>query len=155
MAGPDVNKSIVYLSEYEHGVDDKRRIQIPAKWRPSDESKDFELMVLRWQLPGQPPCLLVLPPAAKERLSEKMASMPFADPKAETLRRLLTSNCDCVSIDGAGRMTLPQKLAQSVGINKTAVLVGMWDRFQVWSPENRELVKQLDAANEAESFKLI
>jgi MraZ protein len=149
-------KAICYLAEYEFGVDEKRRVQIPSKWRPEVVETDFEYVLFRWQPePGKPVCLLVLPPESMGRLRLKMAELSYSDRQAETLRRSLTRASDTATLDSAGRIVLPQRLAEAAGIRKRAVLVGMFDRFQVWSPENYELVRAEDEANTSEALKLI
>ena len=151
-----VTKPARYLAEYDHGVDDKRRVQVPAKWRPPEGEQDgFEIMLCQWQLPGQPPCLLALPPAACQEMDARIRALPFGDPEAEKLRRILSGISDVVTLDSAGRICLPQKLAEAAQIKTKAMLVGMWDRFQLWSPENYALVKSADAADAAKVIKLI
>jgi putative ABC transport system permease protein len=49
-----------YNSLYRHGVDEKRRIQIPAKWRPTKPGVEFTLVV--WPKAKEGPCLRALPP---------------------------------------------------------------------------------------------
>ena len=49
-----------YNSLYKHGVDEKRRLQIPAKWRPAKENFEFTLIV--WPKSKEGPCLRALPP---------------------------------------------------------------------------------------------
>ena len=156
MAGESTStKPIIYLSEYEFGVDEKRRVQIPSKWRP-ENPEGVEWVALRWQTDLQrPPCLLVLPPAAFQLLHEKVAALPFSDPQAETLRRSLTRAADTVSLDGAGRICLPKPLADAAGITKRAWLVGMFDRFQIWSPENYASVRAEDERNTVKALSLI
>jgi MraZ protein len=149
-------KAISYLAEYEFGVDEKRRVQVPSKWRPGEVGEGFEYVLLRWQTePGKPVCLLVLPPDCMERLRQKMGELSFSDPRAETLRRSLTRSSDTATLDSAGRIVLPQRLAEAAGIKKRAILVGMFDRFQIWSPENYELVRAEDEANTSEAMRLI
>ena len=56
---------LCYTSCYRHGVDDKRRVQVPAKWRPKEEEAEYTLIL--WPHDGQPDaCLLVLPPRVFE-----------------------------------------------------------------------------------------
>ncbi len=155
MPATEAIKQIRYLLEYEHGVDDKRRVQVPAKWKPTDHQPDFELMLLLWELEGQPPCLLALPPAAAEKLVAKVSALDFGDPKADSLRRNITGGCEFVKIDGAGRICLPQKLAVAANITDKVVFIGMLDRFQLWSPENWTKVQEVDRANKAEALKRI
>lgn len=145
-----------YLGEYEHGLDEKRRMQVPAKWRPPGDCSQFELVLIRWQPPGQPvPCLLALPPEAFQKLSDKVSALPFADTQAETVRRSLTRWSEPVTLDASGRICLPQRLADAGGIQRRAILIGMLDRFQIWSPEHYEVIRQQDEAGSAEAMKLI
>jgi len=151
-----IEKPTVYLSEYEFGVDGKRRVQIPAKWRPADGGEGFEFYLLRWQPDrSKPACLLVLPPEAFHKLAGKVSELPFSDPKAEVLRRSLTRAADVVTLDNAGRICLPKGLADAAGITEKAVLVGMLDRFQIWSPGCYEQVRAEDEANTSAALALI
>lgn len=156
MSGAPTNKPTFYLAEYEFGVDEKRRVQIPAKWRPAEGTEGSEFILLRWQPEVQKPtCLLVLPPAAFLKLHDKVSELSFSDGKAETLRRSLTRSADHVSLDTAGRICLPKPLADAAGIQKRAWLVGMMDRFQIWSPENYAQVRAEDEVNAPEALRLI
>jgi MraZ protein len=134
---PNALNETIYQSRYRHGVDEKRRLQIPAKWRPVDEGVEFALVL--WPHHGKPDaCLLVLPPKAFNEFVQKITAMPFAEPKAEALRRILGEKSDRVQLDKAGRICLPEWMASAVGIKDEAVLNGMFDRFQIWNPERYE-----------------
>jgi MraZ protein len=154
MAITETNETIYYLSFFRHGVDEKRRVQIPAKWRPSQP--ETELTLILWPNGALTEAnLLVLPPAQMKALSDKVEAMPFADPKAQALRRLLGSKSARVTLDKAGRICIPDALAKAVGIDKEAVLVGLVDRFEIWSPERYDAVNAADASLLTEAFKLI
>jgi MraZ protein len=154
MPGTETNEVIYYNSLFRHGVDEKRRVQIPAKWRPSQPDVEFTLIL--WPNGAQPDaCLLVLPPAEMAALAEKIRQMPFADSKASALRRLLGSKSASCSLDKGGRICIPESMAKAVGIDKEAVMVGLVDRFEIWSPERYETVSAVDAALLPEAFKLI
>jgi MraZ protein len=144
----------IYQARYRHGVDDKRRVQIPAKWRGDDEAVQYALIL--WPHNGQPDaCLLVLPPAAFSELVQKIKAMPFADRKAEALRRILGEKSDRVQLDKAGRVCLPDWMATAAGIKDEAVLNGMFDRFQIWSPERYEETRAGVDALAPDAFSLI
>lgn len=154
MATATSNEPIYYNSSYRHGVDDKRRLQIPAKWRPADADVQFTLIL--WPKQEMPDaCLLVLPPNEWAALVDKVKAMPYADAKAEALRRLLGRKSDRVALDRAGRVVLPEWMAKAVGIEKEAVLVGLLDRFEIWSPERFEAATASDEQLLTEAFKLI
>lgn len=154
MSATETIAPIYYNSTFRHGVDEKRRVQIPAKWRP--HQPDVELTLILWPSAGMAEaCLLVLPPEEMAQLVQKLKAMPFADPKAESLRRLLGRKSASASLDKAGRICLPENMAKAVGIDKEAMLVGLVDRFEIWNPERWEQTSKVDDALLSEAFKLI
>jgi MraZ protein len=154
MSAAQTNSSTFYTSIYHHGVDEKRRLQIPAKWRP--EEANFQFTMILW--PGSTAAesyLLLLPPGPLEKLLEKITAMPYSDPTAHSLRRLLGTKSDRVTLDKGGRICLPELMAKGAGIENEAVLVGSWDRFEIWNPQRYDGVSKLDEALSPEAFKLI
>jgi len=148
------NGTIYYHSLFRHGIDEKRRVQIPAKWRPSEP--DVELTLILWPNGGIPDShLLVLPPKEMQALAEKIRGLSSADPKTMALRRLIGSKSASVTLDKAGRICIPEAMSKAVGIDKEAVLVGLVDRFEIWSPERYDSVSEVDAALTPDAFKLI
>jgi len=149
-----VDKPIRYLSLFRHGVDEKRRVQVPAKWRPTVPETEFTMFL--WPN-GEVPdaCLLVLPPAKMAALEERLKGMSLSDPKATALRRALGENAASVTLDKGGRICLPEKMSRTVGIEREAVLVGLVDSFEIWSPERYAQASVTDKALRDEAFKLI
>jgi len=147
------SEPIYYNSLYRHGVDEKRRVQIPAKWRPAEPEV---LTLVLWPKGTMPEaCLLVLPPREWEALVQKPKAMPFADAKAEALRRLLGKKSDRVTLDKGGRICVPEAMAKAAAIEKEAMLVGLLDRFEIWDPERYRTASAVDDELLPEAFKLI
>lgn len=142
-----------YNSCYQHGIDEKRRVQIPAKWRPTQPGVEFTLVL--WPKPKEGPCLRVLPPKQMANLMRDIDSMPNGDPSKVVLKRFIGSESVQVPLDKVGRICLPEQMARAAGINDQAVLVGLLDRFEIWSPERYEKVKTSDAIMAQEAFKLM
>src|SRR6266513_5420280 len=152
MPSEEISEPVYYTSIYRHGVDEKRRVQIPAKWRPTQSEV---LTLVLWPKGTMPEaCLLVLPPKEWEALVQKLKAMPFADPKAETLRRLLGKKSDRVTLDKGGRICLPDAMAKAAAIGKEAMLVGLLDRFEIWDPERYQSASAVDDELLPEAFKL-
>jgi MraZ protein len=148
------NEVIYYRSIFRHGVDEKHRVQIPAKWRPSDPSVEFTLVP--WPNGALPEaCLQVLPPVEMHEMVVRIKQMSTSDPKAQTLRRLIGGGSAGVELDKAGRICLPEEMMKRVGITDEVVLVGLVDRFEIWNPERFDAVSKTDAALLPEAFKLI
>ena len=154
MPSTDSNEVIYYNALYRHGVDEKRRVQVPAKWRPT--AGEVQYTVILWPKGTlREACLLVLPPQEMQSLMAKLKAMPFSDPKAEALRRRLGRNSDQVTLDKAGRFCIPESMAKAVGIEKEAVLIGLLDRFEIWDPDRFETASKVDDELSAEAFNLI
>ena len=143
----------IYQARYRHGVDEKRRLQIPAKWRPTQEN--FEFTLILWPGTEGRKYILALPPEPLSALVDKLKAMPYSDPKADSLRRLLGKSSDQATVDKSGRICLPELMAAGAGIERDAVLIGSWDRFEIWNPARYEAASLVDDALASEAFKLI
>ena len=154
MTGASSSEVIFYRSVFRHGVDEKRRVMIPAKWRSSRPDDEYTLIL--WPNGGQADaCLLVLPPARMLALAEKIAGMSSADPQAQSLRRLIGSKSAGATLDKGGRILIPDEMARKTEIENEAVLVGLVDRFEIWNPVRYESANAVDVALLPEAFKLI
>lgn len=145
-------KPTYYNSSYRHGVDEKRRVQIPAKWRPEES---VELTLVLWPKSKEGPCLRVLPPKQMEKLMGDIDAMPNNDANKVVLKRFIGSESIQVTVDKTGRICLPEEMARAAGIVNEAVLVGLLDRFEIWNPERYATVKASDAVMAQEAFKLM
>ena len=149
----ETTQATYYNSLYRHGVDEKRRIQIPAKWRPAKAGVEFTLVL--WPKSKEGPCLRVLPPVEMAELMRDLDAMPNTDPNKVVLKRFIGSESVQVTLDKGGRICLPEEMARAVEIKDEAVLVGLLDRFEIWNPERYEKVKASDAVMAQEAFKLM
>jgi MraZ protein len=148
------NKEPVYYnSRFRHGVDVKRRVQIPAKWRP--QGMGVELTLILWPRESAGPCVRVLPPAQMARLMQSINEMPNGDPKKVVLKRIIGSGLAQAGVDKAGRICLPEEMARGAGIKNEVMLVGLLDRFEIWNPERYEKVQVADAALAPDAFRLM
>ena len=151
---PDATvQATYYNSIYRHGVDEKRRLQIPAKWRPAEPGTEFTLVL--WPKAKEGPCLRVLPPQQMAALMQDIGNMSNSDPNKGVLKRFIGSGSEQVALDKTGRICLPEEMAREAGITEQAVLVGLLDRFEIWSPERYDKVRAADAVMAQEAFKLM
>ncbi len=116
----------MFLGEYEHSVDAKGRIAVPAKFRTQLEGG---LVVTR----GFERCLQVYPMEQWQTLSERVSSLSIAPAEARQLRRLLFSSAFDTEVDKQGRIVLPTGLREYAGIGDNAVVAGMNTYFEIWS----------------------
>jgi MraZ protein len=117
----------MFLGRYEHTIDDKGRLAIPARYRAALERG---LVVTR----GIDRCLTIYPLAAWEALAEKVNALPLGDPNARALRRLFYAEASDAAMDRQGRIIIPATLRAYAGLAETAIVVGMHSAIEVWSP---------------------
>ena len=110
---------------YEHSIDAKGRLFIPAKLR-EELGAAFYLAV------GVDACLAVYPQSTWDRFTEKFASLPMSQSKG--MRRLFANAAKCEP-DSQGRIVIPQKLRKYAGLEKETVIIGVHDRAEIWSAE--------------------
>jgi MraZ protein len=142
-----------YNSTFKHGVDEKRRLQIPAKWRPEEEGVQLTMIV--WPKHQAGTCLRVLPPEKMAKLAADIDGMPNSDPTKVILKRFVGSKSVQVTLDKAGRICVPDEMAGAAGIKDEAMLVGMIDRFEIWSPARYEQVEAMDAVLSPKAFEMM
>jgi MraZ protein len=142
-----------YNSCYRHGVDEKRRVQIPAKWRP--ETDGTELTVILWPKHQAGACLRVLPPDRMAKLVADIDTMANNDPNKVVLKRVIGSKSVQVALDKAGRICLPEDMVRAAGVTDEVLLVGLLDRFEIWNPARYETVEAADAIHTPKAFDLM
>lgn len=119
----------MFLGRYEHTVDDKGRVTIPARYRELLENGAYVTQ-------GFDRNLIVLPAPSFENMYMHVNDMSMTDPTARQLKRFIFANAERCDFDRAGRMLLPQFLRDAAQLDGAAILVGVGDYFEIWSPKN-------------------
>jgi len=130
MASAD-SKTPDFHGEFRHGIDDSRRVMLPAKWRPEDSGMVFRLVP--WPVNVEE-CLLVLPPERWAVMMQKLKTNRMQDRRVAALERVLGGTSAALTLDKVGRLCLPENIAKAAALEKEAVFVGRLDKFEIWSP---------------------
>ena len=147
------NETTYYNGSFRHGLDEKRRVQIPAKWRPTKPG--VELTLVLWPKSPAGACLRVLPPEQMAKLMKDLTVMANSDPSKVVLKRYIGSKSAQATLDKVGRICVPEEMAKAAGITGEVVLVGLLDRFEMWSPERFAKVESSDEVMAQEAFKMM
>jgi MraZ protein len=116
----------MFLGQYEHTIDEKGRLIIPAKYR---ESLGEEFIITF----GLDTCLFVYPLNEWKSLAEKIKSFPLGKKDARAFGRILFSRALNCSIDTQGRVSILKYLKDYAHINKEIMIIGVMDRIEIWS----------------------
>jgi len=112
--------------KYAHNIDAKGRLFIPAKLREELGGKNFHLII------GQDMCLSLF---SDESWNEKMAALKEQSYSSlKKLRMIFAHAADC-DPDAQGRILIPADLRQKAGLNKEVIVVGSFDRVEIWDAQ--------------------
>ena len=115
------------IGQFNHTIDDKNRLSLPAKFRQEMGKK----VVIT---PGLDSCLFIFTmkewEKIAERLSVKESSILQADNRG--FNRYLLGGAVEVEIDGVGRMLLPEHLRERAKLKSKVVFIGVKDRAELW-----------------------
>lgn len=118
----------VFLGEYRHSIDDKGRIIIPSKLR-NDLGNNF---IITKGLDG---CLFIYSQNEWSNIINKYKNLPDTKDKRSFMRIFLSGASIC-DYDRQGRINIPQALIKYASIDKECVIVGVFDRLEIWSIES-------------------
>jgi MraZ protein len=119
----------VFLGEYQHSVDSKGRVVLPAKFR---DRLDGGLVVTK----GQERCLYVFPIDRWEEEVAKVNNLPRTDRRSRNYARSFFGAASDQSMDGQGRIQIPQPLRDYAALTKDVAVVGVADRVEIWDAES-------------------
>ena len=135
-------------------VDDKGRIAVPTAYREQVARECGNRLVLTYN-PFDGGCLLLYPRAEWERVRGEVMALPSIKAAARVLQRQLVASAAFLDLDGNGRISLPASHRGTVGIERKAVLLGMGNKFELWSEQAHRAVVQQTVSDEDLSGTLL
>lgn len=118
----------MFMGEYQHALDPKGRIFVPAKFR---EGLGERCVVTR----GLDQCLFLYPHSEWTTMEEKLKRLPMTQRDARAFVRFFFSGAVDVELDKQGRVMLPGNLREYAHLSKEAVVIGVSTRVEIWSKE--------------------
>jgi len=127
-------KKSMFIGEYAHSIDVKKRLALPSKFRGELGGK---VVVTR----GLDDCLFVYPMKVWEVLAEKLGSLPVGEAGTRSFIRLMLSGATDVEMDSQGRILLPEYLKDYAGLSKDVTVAGLFNRLEVWDTQKWKTYK--------------
>jgi MraZ protein len=137
----------MFLGQYYHTLDSKGRMTIPARLR--DSLSDGVYLTQ-----GFDQNLRLLNEPNFDALAEKINGLSETNPKIRLLKRLFFSSASRVELDNLGRVLIPQFLRDFAGLENEAVIVGVGEAIEIWSPTawQEQLTALSDSNANAQQF---
>ena len=118
----------MFMGEYQHSVDAKGRLIVPAKFR---ERLNETFIITR----GLDNCLFGYPMDEWRKLEEKLKELPMTKKDTRAFVRFFFSGATEVEIDKQGRINIPTTLLSHAHITKECVIIGVAARIEIWARE--------------------
>ena len=116
----------MFIGEYEHNVDAKGRIIMPAKLRDDIGDK----FIITKGLDG---CLFAYSLNEWANFEEKLKALPLAQKNARNFVRFFLSGAVECEIDKQGRFLIPANLREHANLDKEVVIIGVGTRLEIWN----------------------
>jgi len=117
----------MFLGHYQHNLDEKGRLMIPARFRELLAAGAFITQ-------GFDKCLMVMTDVYFKQVYDRINAMNLADGTARLLRRLILSSAYPIEADKVGRILVPQNLRKVIMLEDEAIVAGQGEYFEVWTP---------------------
>lgn len=116
------------IGEYQHTLDEKKRISLPKAFR---SALGRRVVITR----GLDNCLFVYSRGSWEKVATKLQSLSFVQAETRGFSRFMLSGAAEVEVDSVGRILIPDHQKTFAGLKKQVVFTGMSDRVEIWNAD--------------------
>jgi MraZ protein len=118
----------MFMGEYQHSIDEKGRMIVPAKFR---DELGANFVITR----GLDQCLFIYPQSEWTVLEQKLKALPLMKSDARAFTRFFFSGASECELDKQGRVNIPNTLVEHAKLAKDCVVLGVSNRVEIWSKE--------------------
>jgi MraZ protein len=119
----------VFRGRYDHTIDPKGRLSIPARYRDELAARNITTLVLS----EGDHCVSAYPLDEWEKLEESLRQQSSFLPERRNVVRLMVASAKECPVDRAGRTLVPPELREFAGLRKDVVVAGSLEFFEIWS----------------------
>jgi len=119
----------MFRGSFEHSVDSKGRVSVPARFRDILAERYEGKLVLTMDFDK---CIMVYPLEEWERVEEKIKSLPQSQKEVKDYTRFVFSNAAECELDKQGRILIPPPLREGARISKSVIVVGILNKMEIW-----------------------
>lgn len=121
----------MFRGRYEHTIDPKGRLSIPARYREELVARSITTLILS----EGDHCVWAFPLDAWEQLEERLRQHPQLSPERRNVVRVMVASAKECPVDRAGRTLVPPELREFAGLKKDVMIAGALEWFEIWSRE--------------------
>jgi MraZ protein len=123
---------MAFKGQAEYSVDSKGRVAIPAKMRKAMSPAANETFTVTR---GFEDCIFLYPMDKWADIEEEIEDLNMYDREVRDFIRIIMMWADEVSLDGQGRISIPNPLLDFAELDDSALILGAYDHIEIWNPE--------------------
>jgi len=124
----------MFIGEYRHTIDTKKRLALPVKFR---KELGIKMTITR----GFENCLIIYPQKQWQVVSDKLGQLPTSQVEARGFARIMLAGAMEASLDKLGRILIPEYLKKYAGLKKNVVICGIFNRLEIWDASKWDIYK--------------
>ena len=118
----------MFMGEYQHSIDAKGRMIVPAKFR---EILGETFVLTR----GLDHCIFGYPMDEWRKLEQKLKDLPMTNKDARAFARFFFSGATEVELDKQGRINIPSTLINHANLEKECIVLGVSSKIEIWAKD--------------------
>ena len=122
----------MFYGEYEHALDAKSRVIIPARFREIFKERYVERFFITR---GLDQCLFLFTEETWKTVEKKFREMPFTKGESRSFNRLFFAGASDAICDKQGRILIPDYLKTFAAIQTEVMIIGVSDRIEIWAKD--------------------
>lgn len=132
----------VFSGRFDHSIDDKGRVSIPARFRDALQRQGDERLFITNFIHTNERCLALYPPVEWDQLVSRIKAKPAFDPNVQAFETFFFGGAYEVQVDRQGRILIPSKLRDFAQLEREVTFSARHDHFQLWDKVRLDRVLQ-------------
>ena len=142
--------NLSFTGEYKYSIDQKSRLNIPAKFRKALDPKNNNTFVVTR---GFDPSLILYPIVEWQKVEQQLLLLSSIKNKDRSFVRSIVRYATIAKYDSQGRIQIPENLLEYSNIRKEVLIIGMINKIEIWNKFDLDKIEKQSLNNVDESFE--
>ncbi|MAP66346.1 MAG: division/cell wall cluster transcriptional repressor MraZ [Candidatus Marinimicrobia bacterium] len=142
--------NLSFTGEYKYSIDQKSRLNIPAKFRKALDPKNNNTFVVTR---GFDPSLILYPIVEWQKVEQQLLLLSSIKNKDRSFVRSIVRYATIAKYDSQGRIQIPENLLEYSNIRKEVLIIGMINKIEIWNKSDLDKIEKQSLNNVDESFE--
>ena len=142
--------NLSFTGEYKYSIDQKSRLNIPAKFRKALDPKNNNTFVVTR---GFDPSLILYPIVEWQKVEQQLLLLSSIKNKDRSFVRSIVRYATIAKYDSQGRIQIPENLLEYSNIRKEVLIIGMINKIEIWNKSDLDKIEKQSLNNVYESFE--